>query len=168
MEVKEFLKRNLPPGMDPNPQKNLFIFGNISAFIISFFAFIVNYAEARQRLYMYLGGELTLNADATIGHFHSMLELFHGMYFLLIMFILGYIIYNYADYRRGSKSIYTMKRLPSVFERHRRALTVPLLSVAATVALAIAAAFLFFIIYVLATPKICLPHDVWGELWRSL
>lgn len=166
--MNEFLKRNLPPGMDPLPQKNLFIIGNISVFIISFFAFLINYSSARQKLYMYLGGKLVLNTDATIDNFSSMLSLFYGVYFLLIMFILGYVIYNYADYRRGSKSIYTMKRLPSRFERHRRALTVPLISVAATVAIAIIAVFLFFIIYVLATPKTCLPHDVWGELWRLL
>lgn len=164
--MNEFLKRNLPPGMEPTAQKNLFIVGNISAFFISFFAFLIEYASARRGLYMYSGGKYLLKEGVKIQSFYTFNEIFYSMFLILSIVMLGHIVYNYAYYHKGSKSIYLMKRLPNGFEMHRRALTVPLLSVAATAAIAIISIFIYFIIYVLATPKICLPHDVWGELWR--
>ena len=115
---------------------------------------------------MYSGGKYLLKEGVKIQSFYTLNELFYSMFLILSIVMLGHIVYNYAYYHKGSKSIYLMKRLPNGFEIHRRALTVPLLSVAATAAIAIISIFIYFIIYVLATPKICLPHDVWGELWR--
>jgi hypothetical protein len=63
-------------------------------------------------------------------------------------------------------SIYLMKRLPDPSERHRRALMLPLLAIAATVVLAILLRLIYFAVYLLATPKTCLPDEVWQQLWR--
>ena len=63
-------------------------------------------------------------------------------------------------------SIYLMKRLPNKWELHRRAITVPCIAVLATIGVALTAILFYYIIYFLATPKVCLPYEALRKIWR--
>ena len=162
----EFLKRNSPPGTDLKQEWWVFLIGNIVSVFISFFAFLDKYMEARDRLFTYEIDKRVLIEGARIAPFSDLLGGYFWGFFLVACFLLGYVIYHYSYFRQGSMSIYLMKRLPNKRELHRRALTVPCLAVLATVGIAIVAILFYYIIYILATPKVCLPYAALRETWR--
>lgn len=164
--MNEFFKRNSPPGVDLKQEWKVFLIGNIGSVLISFFAFLDRYLDARRQLFTYAEGIRERIDGAIIAPFHTMINFYFVGFFFVICFMLGYIIYHYAYYRQDSMSIYLMKRLPNKRELHRRALTVPCIAALATVGVAIAAILFYYIIYFLATPKACLPYATLREIWR--
>ncbi len=164
--MREFLRHNSPPGMDLAQEWRIFLIGNISSVAVSFFAFLDQYIDARNRLFTVVGEKKMLIDGALIVPFHHLFSIYFSGFFLTMCMLLGYIVYHYAYFRQGSMSIYLMKRLPQKSELHRRALTLPCLAVLATIGVAIAAILLYFIIYFLATQKACLPYAALRELWR--
>lgn len=162
----EFLKRNAPPGIDLKQECQVWLAGNIVSVIISFFAFLIQYVEAREQLFTYEAGTRERIEGAIITPFYNLFGIGFSGFFVVSAVMLCFIIYHYAYYRQGSMSIYLMKRLPRKRELHIRALAVPCLAVLATLAVAFAAIALYFIIYILATPKECLPYAALRVLWR--
>ena len=164
--MNEFFKRNSPPGIDLRQEWRVFLIGNIASVFISFFAFIDKYLDARNQLFTYQIDKKILIEGEIIAPFSSLFSVYFSGFFFVACFMLGFIIYHYAYYRQDSMSIYLMKRLPDKRELHRRALTVPGLAVLATIGVAIAAILFYFIIYILATPKACLPYEALLKIWR--
>lgn len=164
--MNEFFKRNSPPGIDLKQEWRVFLIGNIGSVLISFFAFIANYLKKREELFTYVGAERVRIEGAIMTPFHNLINFYFVGFFFVACFMLGYIIYHYAYYRQDSMSIYLMKRLPNKSELHKRAFTIPCLAVLATFAIALAAILFYFIIYILATPKACLPYAALREIWR--
>ena len=164
--MNEFFKRNSPPGMDLKQEWRVFLIGNIASVIVSFFAFLDKYMDARGDLFFYEADKKMLIEDATIVPFSSLFSVYFSGFFFVACFLLGYIIYHYAYYRQDSMSIYLMKRLPNKWELHRRAITIPCIAVLATIGVALAAILFYYIIYFLATPKVCLPYEVLRKIWR--
>ena len=122
--MNEFLKRNAPPGIDLKQEWRVFLIGNIASVIVSFFAFLDKYFDARNQLFTYEIDKRILIEGATIAPFSSLFSVYFSGFFYVTCFMLGYIIYHYLYYRQGSMSIYLMKRLPNKRELHRRAITV--------------------------------------------
>ena len=164
--MREFVKRNSPPGMDLTQEWRVFLIGNVGAVLVSFLAFVDQYLDARARLFTYVAGERVLISGAVIAPFYSLINYYFAGFFLVACFLLGYIIYHYSYYRQGSMSLYLMKRLPSRWERHRRAITLPCLAALATLVIALAAILFYYIIYLVATPWACLPYEALREMWR--
>lgn len=164
--MNEFIKRNSPPGIDLKQEWRVFLIGNIVSVCISFFAFIDKYIDARNQLFVYEIDKKMLIEGAIIAPFSSLFSVYFSGFFLVACFLLGYVIHHYLYFRQDSMSIYLMKRLPDKRELHRRALTVPCLAVLATIGVALAAILFYFIIYILATPKACLPYAALREIWR--
>ena len=164
--MNEFFKRNSPPGIDLKQEWRVFLIGNIVSVCISFFAFIDKYIDARNQLFFYEIDKRMLIDGAIIAPFSSLFSVYFSGFFFVSCFMLGYVIYHYLYYRQDSMSIYLMKRLPNKRELHRRALTVPCLAFLATIGVALAAILFYFIIYILATPKACLPYAALREIWR--
>ena len=162
----EFLKRNAPPGIDLMQEIGVFVIGNICSVAVSFFAFLISYLEAREALFTYISGERVRLEGAVIVPFRNLFSAYFLGFVIVSAVMLCFIIYHYAYFRQGSMSIYLMKRLPGKSELHRLALTVPCLAALATLAVAFAAIALYFIIYILATPKECLPYTALCMLWR--
>ncbi|MBQ2735899.1 MAG: hypothetical protein IJF26_00520 [Clostridia bacterium] len=164
--MNEFFKRNSPPGIDLKQEFRLFLICNIASVIVSFFAFLDKYINARNNLFFYEIDKKILIEGAIIAPFSSLLSVYFSVFFFVTCFMLGYIIPHYLYFRQDSMSIYLMKRLPNKRELHRRALTVPCLAALATIGVALSAILLYFIIYILATPKACLPYAALREIWR--
>ena len=155
--MNEFFKRNSPPGIDLGQEWRVFLIGNIASVIVSLFAFLAKYIDARDQLFVYEIDRKILKEGAIIAPFSSLFSIYFSGFVLVALFLLGYVIYHYSYFRQESMSIYLMKRLPDKRELHKRALTVPVLAVLATICVALAAVLLYFVIYLLATPRACLP-----------
>lgn len=155
--MREFLKRNSPPGIDLKQLWYVFLFGNLCSILISFAGFLSNYIQARRQLFCDNYGHPVLITDATIKPFYGLLDDFFLLFYIVAFVLLGFIIYYYSYFRQGSMSIYLMKRLPDKRDIHRRALTIPCLAGLATIVVAITTVALYYVIYLLATPKACLP-----------
>lgn len=130
------------------------------AYSLRFFA---DYRKAYQSLFVWrqmtgaLYAEYVLREDAKITPF---LELFtQGMLFFvpLVLVLLAIIGVHYMYYRQGSKSIYLMRRLPDKKLLHRTCLAAPLLGIVLILATIGVLAGIYYCVYILVTPQICLP-----------
>jgi len=161
--MREAIMRLLPPGFPEAQEIRLFLIGNSASAVVALFGFLANYSEARDRLFDYADGRRTLIEGAYIEGFSSLL----GLYFMGFVFVscwmLGNVVAHYAYYRQGSMSLYLMKRLPKRGERHLRAWAVPCLSVVASGAVALLTVLICFVIYLIATPRGCLPYFRVGQ-----
>ena len=163
--MRKFFSRCTPPGVDAAKEcKHLILWLSLAAGLS--LGTVIRYLNARADLFETVAGVRMLREGAVIADFHLLTGISFQGFVLLIPAILGLAVFHYAYYRRESMSIYLMKRLPDPAERHRRALTLPLLAIAATVLLAAWMRVIYFALYLLATPKICLPDEVWQQLWR--
>ena len=166
-KMRNFFNRNSPPGMELKQEWCVFLIGNIGSMVLSFLGFMGKYLEARRQLFTYFEfGKKELIEGAIITPFLNLLGGYLAGFFWVACFLLGNIVYHYTYYRQGSMSIYLMKRLPHKGEIHRRALVLPCLAILATIAVALATILFFYIIYILATPVVCLPYEALREIGR--
>lgn len=165
MKIKMFHVKHFPPGMNVEGEKFFFGFGMCAAFFYSW-SFIWRYLEARMRL-----SEISrlqrfpkVIYQGTIEHFSVLLgNALIGFWFVAIG-MMGFAIIHYAYFWQGSKSIYVMKRLPNKMELYKRVWTLPLISLLLCAVTALVLLFIYYGVYVLATPKQCLPLNLW-PLW---
>jgi hypothetical protein len=68
----------------------------------------------------------------------------------------------------GSRSDYLMRRLPDRWEYPRRCVTLPLLGAVAIIAEFLIVTLIYFAVYALFTPGICLPAGWQDGLWRVI
>lgn len=168
----DFIKRNSPPGMSMKQEICFLLIGLGASFLYSL-VFFAQFARARESLYEVIGGKRVLKDGAIMEDFADLIgdtpidSVFLGFFFVAIC-MLGYIIYHYAYYRQGSKSIYLMKRLPKRSEIHRRALTLPFLAMLSCIVIAFAVMMIYFAFYMLATPEACLAPNQWQKIWRNV
>ncbi|MDE7223066.1 MAG: hypothetical protein K2O34_04715, partial [Acetatifactor sp.] len=80
-----------------------------------------------------------------------------GLYVPFVLFLAATMVYHYFYYRRETKSIYLMHRLPRRSVMFASCIKGPLLGMAIG-AVALAALYLlYYAIYLLAIPRECLP-----------
>lgn len=151
----DIFTRIVPPGIDLKKEKNFFVAGMVCAALYSL-SFLISYVVAFGMLFE---GE-------KIASFKSLLGNSLAGFVLLAMCMPGFIIYHYLYFRQGSKSIYLMKRLPHRTEIHKRALSLPVLAMLASLLAAFAIMMIYFAFYMLVTPNEYLPPNQWLELWR--
>ncbi len=157
----ESFKRNSPPGLSLKQEYAVFVIGNIVSAVVSIFAFLLNYIRCRAELFEYVGDKRLIIVGAIIPPFYNLIDIYFSGFIFVALVLLSYVIYHYSYYRQGSMSVYLMRRLPNKIEMHKRAWTVPLLASIGTIAIAIAVILFCYIIYFLATPKACLPYNIW-------
>lgn len=165
----KFLKHYAPPGMNLQPELCCLIFG-IGTSILYSMTFLVRYFEQREALYA-RHGNATLMEGVVMNDFYVLLGLdgtysnvLTGFMITAIVMITTIPLY-YVYYRQGSKSIYLMKRLPNRGEIHKRALVLPIAAVLCCAAAAFLITMLYFTLYMLGTPAVCIQPGQWGKLW---
>ena len=80
---------------------------------------------------------------------------------LLVMMVAS----HYRYYRQGSMSIYLMKRLPNGREYHRRNFSFVLILAAVSLAVMVVMSLTHYGMYLLFTPKGCLPSGHGLNFW---
>lgn len=91
--------------------------------------------------------------------------------FYIIVLVLGILpgIFFY-QYFIGSKSIYTMLRLPGKYSRLNFYLNQVKFSIKGIIEvwlIQLILIFVLYLLYIIVIPKVSLPGDVWGNLWRT-
>ena len=154
-----------PPGIPLRRELSFLLGGYLLALLFSF-QYLARYSEARGELFEYVAGLRVLREGAVIADFTLLMRHAAFGFFAVACALLGLAVFHYAYYRQGSMSIYLMKRLPRRRERHVRALAFPLCAIVLTGLAAFVLRFLYFVLYLLATPEGCLPAQVWQQFWR--
>ncbi len=155
----------LPLGMDTRYHKALFIGGNIISSFLSL-GFLYRYFDERAALFVYgPDGVEGIMEGAVMPPFTEVLEKALWGFYITAVCVLLLAIYHAAFFRIGSKSVYLMKRLPQRWELARRIFVLPLAGAAATLLIGAVFCGIYFVLYLLVTPEVCLPY---GNLWGSL
>lgn len=149
--MKDFFARNLPLDSDPGQEGRWLLWGAALG-LAADLNFLISYLQARSNLYFYRGSHRFLWPDAAMLPFSQLLGFSLWGCFLAAVAMVGLAAWHYALHFRGSKSIYTMRRLPQRWELHRRCLTVPALAAAGYLLEAALLLGLDYAIYRLATP----------------
>lgn len=138
--------------------------GILAGFLCNF-SFLNSYGDARLDLYYITPSQRILRPDAVMPPFSSLLgiSLYGCLAAALAMIPVAWVFWN--SHTMGSKSIYTMRRLPNRWELHRRCFTVPALAAVGYLLLAVILWGVDFSIYWNCTPPSCLPASMWEALW---
>lgn len=148
----------VPPGTDLARERGVMMICQAAAAIYAMGRFSVSYTGARAALYQHIGDRKALIKGAIIAPFGEVVQGSLLLFLPALAALLALVLTHYLSYRRGSKSIYLMKRLPDKNLIHRQCWAMPLLGAAL---LAVTAALLmgvFYLIYWYATPAVCLPE----------
>lgn len=163
--MKIDLSRHAPPGYDLKAEKGLFIAGMVLSILYSLFAFGNRFSNHLAELYWINGSTKTLKAGAIMPDFVEILDGTLVGFFVLSACFLAQIAAHYVYHYQGSKSIYTMRRLPNRRELHRRCLTLPVLAAAIFLIMAFVFLLIFYADYMIVTPDVCLTPDQWQKIW---
>lgn len=162
------LTRYAPPGIKLEWEKQFFVSGWIMSALYSC-GFLIRYFELRSDLYVYRSaGVRELDPARVMPDFYEILDGCLRFYIIFAVCMLLLIVYHYAFHYMGSKSIYTMRRLPNKWELHRRCLTLPIASALILLIPAAVTLLLWFAIYMLCTPEQCLMPYQWTKLWEAI
>jgi len=161
------LQRHAPPGLNIAGERNWYVLLMTLATLWSTI-YLFAYAEAYDRLFAHRLGVKTLQPQAQMPPFARLMENTMVLFPLLGLLILAAGADHYLYHHRGSKSIYTMRRLPDRWLLHRRCLTLPLAALTFTALWVLALIGVYAAIYQFVTPAGCLPPDAWVGFWRAL
>ncbi len=156
----EKLKKYYPPGYDCVKEWILIILWFIVCTILSFWLFVENLYQAKRSLYTYWYGERKLIEGAIVKPFVSLMEGYHIFFIPMFIFLLIMAVYHYIYYYQDTKSIYVMRRLSSKKYIIKSCIEGPLIVAVTGAAAILILCLLYFLIYILAIPSVCMPRFV--------
>lgn len=153
--------RIIPPGISTASEKKLYFIALGICSLLSIALFALRYFPAREALFVnnYASGKAVsvLIPGAVIEDFPALLHRVFDPLFLLMALTPFVVLLHYLHYRRGSMSIYLMRRLPDRKLLHQQCWTLPLIALGLTALTTLLLLFFYFLIYLFATPAQCLP-----------
>ena len=157
MKTDSLLSRYAPAGFPVKQEIRIFLIALGISTLYSF-GFLIRYMKARAELFeMTFTGQKVLLPGVKMPPMTSLIQgAFAGFLLMGILAVAG-IIYHYLFHKQGSKSIYLMRRLPNSMELHKRCLTLPLLGMVISLLTALLLFLLYYGIYQIFTPGVCLP-----------
>ncbi|MBR5423901.1 MAG: hypothetical protein IK108_07815 [Clostridia bacterium] len=164
--MKKLIQWLSPPGMNVKAEKPLTVICLILSALWETLSFLSNYTYERDALFTVRNGKRMLLQGAEISDFAS---LDFGMvwgFYATILIIAGFTVFRLAYFYQGSKSIYLMRRLPQKGETAKRVLALPALWIAGTALIMLLFTGLMAAVYLLATPKGCLPAQPFKDVWE--
>ena len=164
----QWMTRQVPPGLDWWTELKWAVSGLVVRARWSLTALGYQFSNALRRLYDWVGGKSILVESRTIDPFPELLYQAMAGLLLGILLTIPLACYHYAYHYLGSRSIYLMRRLPDGWELWRRCLMVPALLAVVFLLTIELLTFLYFLIFLLATPDACLPTEPWRQLAYAL
>lgn len=167
------LEKYAPPGYDWRRELKLFVGGLSSAFGYSLMRYGPRLRHEYDSLY-YISrttGEKILREDAQMASFALIVRGCLNLFPVIALAMACFAALHYAYHRRGSRSDYTMRRLPDRWEMHRRCLTIPLCAALITLLAGIIVCLAYFGIYMLVTPEECMlggRENQWWIFWNVI
>ena len=168
MSMRKRLDRLVPVGLSGRTELGWLCAGLVLAALLSL-GFLANFGRAVNALYIHNGSTRVLDSSAVMAPFSELVRGCFTPFGVLALLMLPLAGLHYSrHYSGGSRSIYTMRRLPSRWELHRRCLTLPVLTVLACGVITFALIGLYYIIYITKTPEACLTPGQWELFWRGI
>ena len=166
--MKTLIRRYSPPGMPLKAETATALACMIVSSLWSAYAFFEAYFWGRSFLFNVVGDPGGFYMIRYITEFRSLVTGAFFPFAVTATAILLFIPFRYAYFRRGSNSVYLIKRLPESAPLAKRVLLVPFAELLLCGMLAFLLLTLYYAVYMLATPKECLPPDQWKLFWRSI
>lgn len=166
--MKFDISRYAPLGMDMEFERKFFKWGILLSGLYSL-KFVLAYQEARRHLYDgwdSYGPIGELHSEICISPFFELVDSCFTGYLILAVCMVLFSIYHYLYHYQGSKSIYLMRRLPNGWELHIRCLAVPIFGVCACFITTILLIGIYYLVYILFTPKQCILSNQWHMFWQ--
>lgn len=164
------MRRYLPLDADAGLEKTLIVTAALFSALISVGGFIAKYDSGVTNVIYetsYYGKWLRDGAMAD--DFYTLLGSVYIGWAALALGMLPLAAYHYLLHRMGgSKSIYTMRRLPSGSELHRRCLAVPCAVIALCIVCVCVFTALFYLAYIIFTPAKCIAPGQLSLLWEAI
>lgn len=161
------LQRLVPPGVDARQELRWLLGGWALSFVYSL-GFVIRMVQERSMLYRVAGSGRVLRTGVAMPDFAGLLGRHLYGFLIVALCMLAIVAYHYLYHRQGSKSIYTMRRLPDGMELHRRCWTLPVLMALASLLAAFVLLMIYYVAYMLVTPKSCLTPGQWQKLWSVI
>ena len=174
-KVASFVSRRVPPGFDWEKEIAWMRVALIGAVIFGSLVFLISLGVNISNLYEqkwgpasnggYVSTGIGLKENAVMGEISTMLEWTRVGFALTGVLLVMMMVSHYRYYRQGSMSIYLMKRLPNGREYHRRNLSFILILAAVSLAVMVVMSLTHYGMYLLFTPKGCLPSGHGLNFW---
>lgn len=164
--MKLDLERYAPPGVNWRLELKWLAVG-LSASALYSLGFFVTFFSERNSLYSWNGVEKVLCDGAVMPDFAQVLGSSLAGFLIAAFCMAAVLAWHYAYHYQGTKSIYLMRRLPSRWELHRRCLALPLAAALGSLCVDFLLLLLYFGIYMVFTPNLCLTPDQWAKLWNA-
>ena len=160
--MKTDIRSLVPPGLSYKRERNTMLRVLAVMTLLSVLIFLLSrYLPARRELFDHIriGGKLvsTLIPGAQIQDFPQVMNRVLDPMLIAMLLAPVQVLLHYLYYRRGSMSIYLMRRLPDRGLLHRQCWTLPLLGLALTITITLILLGIYLLIYIYATPAACLP-----------
>ena len=168
--MSEWLRWRIPAECELRRELKVIAGLMAGALVFSLF-FLTCYSDWHARLYMSRGTDRILMPGAVMPQFD---EVYAGnrtqLGFAVALLCMAVIAARYYMLHRqgGSRSDYLMRRLPDRWEYARRCVTLPLLGALAVIAEFVIVTLIYFAVYALVTPEVCLPAGWQDGLWRVI
>lgn len=164
--MKKDLTYYAPPGMELKQEKKIFVTGMILSSLFSLMVFGIKFSDCLEKLYWKNGAERTVIPGAMMTNFVELFgEAFIGFKVVFALMIAAAVM-HYTYHFLESKSIYTMRRLPSVWELHRRCLTLPVGGMIISKGTAFLIVWICYGFYVGLTPAECVMSGQVQKIWE--
>lgn len=165
--LEGWLENHLPVGILVRRERRMMAALLIGACVWAVMWYTLLYGGARQSLYIHVLGRLELAPQTRMPDFAQLFPgTLAGFWFVIVMMPLKVWEY-YAFHRKGSKSIYLMRRLGNPTELRRRCWTLPLCTAAMSLLLAAAATVLCYLVYMKCTPASAIVPGQWERFWSA-
>ena len=174
-KVANFVSHRVPPGFDWEKELSWVRVALICAVVFGSFLFLIRLGVSISNLYEqkwepaanggYVSAGIVLKEDAVMREVSVLLAQTRVGFALTGVLLVVMVVSHYRYYRQGSMSIYLMKRLPDRREYHRRNFNLVLIMAAASLAVMVVMSLTHYGMYLLFTPKGCLPSGHGLNFW---
>lgn len=174
-KVANFVSHRVPPGFDWEKELAWMRVALICAVVFGSFLFLIRLGVSISNLYEqkwepavnggYVSTGIGLKEGAVMGEVSAVLEWTRVGFALTGVLLVMMVVSHYRYYRQGSMSIYLVKRLPNGREYHRRNWSFILILAAVSLAVMVLMSLTHYGIYLLFTPKGCLPGGHGPDFW---
>lgn len=177
MEYKmdKVISRRVPPGLDWEKELSWVRGALICAVVFGSFVFLIRLGVSISDLYeqkwepsaggAYVSRGWELKAGAVMPAISTLLAQTRVGFALTGVLLVMMVVSHYRYYRQGSMSIYLMKRLPDQWAYHRRNFSFVLILAAVSLAVMVVMSLTHYGMYLLFTPKGCLPNGHGLNFW---
>lgn len=174
-KIANFVSRRVPPGFDWEKELSWMRVALICAVVFGSFVFLIRFGVSISDLYeqkwepagngSYVSTGRELKAGAVMPAISTLLAWTRVGFALIGVLLVMMVVSHYRYYRQGSMSIYLMKRLPDRREYHRRNFSFVLILAAVSLAVMVVMSLTHYGMYLLFTPKGCLPNGHGLNFW---